>query len=98
MKARLLLKERHVVRDGAFAELVVWQLPKGGVGSQHGFKYRLAFVVDGACVLRYDNEQGKGDHRHYGNTQSAYVFADADRLLAAFRSDIARWNRENSDS
>ena len=25
----------------------------------HGFKYRLALVADGICVLRYDNESGE---------------------------------------
>jgi hypothetical protein len=92
MKARLLLEERHVVRDGAFAELVVWQLPKGGVGSKHRFKYRLAFVVDGACVLRYDNEHGKGDHRHIGAVESPYHFTSPEQLIADFWRDIDDWS------
>jgi hypothetical protein len=50
------------------------------------------------CVVRYDNEAGKGDHRHYQGKESAYAFAGPDKLIAAFQSDIARWNRENSDS
>ena len=67
-------------------------------GSIHRLKYRLAYVVRGVCVVRYDNEAGKGDHRHFSGTESTYAFSDVDKLLAAFRSDIARWNRENSDS
>ena len=67
-------------------------------GSTHQFKYRLAYVVRGVCVLRYDNEAGKGDHRHYGAKEYSYAFSDPDRLIAAFQADIARWNRENSDS
>jgi Family of unknown function (DUF6516) len=98
MEAVELVRTRVVYSDVAFAELVLWQLPSPLSGSKHRFKYRLAYVVRGVCVLRYDNEAGKGDHRHYGDKQSAYVFADPDRLLAAFRSDITRWNRENSDS
>ena len=35
-------------------------------------KYRLAFVVEEACVVRYDNERSKGDHRHYGDTEESY--------------------------
>jgi hypothetical protein len=31
-------------------------------------------VVDGVCVLRYDNEAGKGDHKHIGTVETAYVF------------------------
>jgi hypothetical protein len=37
---------------------VIWRLPKPQAGSQHGFKYRLAYVERGRCVLRYDNEAG----------------------------------------
>lgn len=67
-------------------------------GSKHEFKYRLANVVDGACVVRYDNESGKGDHRHFGAKESVYAFTTPEAVLAAFERDIARWNRENSDS
>lgn len=60
------LKERHAIFDEAFVELVVWRLPWPVAGGQHGFMYRLAFVVKGRCVLRYNNERGKGDHKHMG--------------------------------
>ena len=72
MKAARLLDERRIVAEDAFAELVVWRVPSPVPGSAHRFKYRLAFVVGGACVLRYDNEAGKGDHRHRGREQSPY--------------------------
>ena len=98
MKAVALVRTRIVYSPVAFAELVLWQLPSPTPGSTHHFKYRLAYVVQGVCVLRYDNEAGKGDHRHYHGTESTYVFTDPDRLITAFQADIARWNRENSDS
>ena len=98
MKAVELIHTRIVYSGAAFAELVVWQLPAPLPGSSHRFKYRLAYVVDGLCVLRYDNEAGKGDHRHYGAKESAYAFSNPDKLMAAFQADITRWNRENSDS
>ena len=98
MKAVELLRTRIVYSEVAFAELVLWQLPAALPGSRHRFKYRLAYVVDGMCVLRYDNETGKGDHRHFQGKESAYAFTNPDKLIAAFRADIARWNRENSDS
>ena len=53
---------------------------------------------DGVCVVRYDDEVGKGDHRHFRDRESAYPFAMPEARLAAFERDIARWNRENSDS
>lgn len=98
MKAVPLARTRVVYAPNAFAEWVLWRLPSPISGSSHAFKYRLAYVVDGVCVVRYDNEIGKGDHRHYGGKESGYAFTTPEALLAAFGADIARWNRENSDS
>ena len=98
MKAVVLIRTRIVYSTTAFAELALWQLPKPLAGSTHRFKYRLAYVVRGECVLRYDNEAGKGDHRHYGEKERAYAFSDPDNLIAAFQADIARWNHENRDT
>ena len=58
--------------------------------SAHRFKYRLALVVNGECVLRYDNEAGKGDHRHIHGREEPYAFVDIDRLLADFRAEVER--------
>ena len=98
MRAVELLRNRIIYSTVAFAELVLWQLPKPPPGSVHRFKYRLAYVVRVVCVLRYDNEGGRGDHRHYGGKERAYAFTNPDNLIAAFQADIARWNRENSNS
>ena len=98
MKAELLVHRRVVVDSDAFADTVVWQVPRGVRGSAHGYKYRLAYVVDDVCVLRYDNESGKGDHRHWGERQTTYAFVDIDKLFTDFNRDIARWNHENRRS
>jgi hypothetical protein len=98
MQAVALVHTRIVYSDTAFAELVLWRVPKPVVGSVHLFKYRLAYVVDGVCVIRYDNETGKGDHRHFNSKESAYRFTVPERLLVDFQRDIARWNDENRDS
>ena len=60
--------------------------------------YTSAYVVQGVCVLRYDNEAGKGDHRHYAGKEFACSFRTAEKLLADFQRDIARWIDENSDT
>src|SRR3990167_5220071 len=98
MDAELLLDRRDVLSEVAFIERVVWLLPRRLPGSPHRFKYRLAYVVGGECVLRYDNEAGKGDHRHFGGTERAYRFTTPDKLIADFQSDIERWNHENRDT
>lgn len=95
MKATELLRRRIVYREEAFAELVLWRLAAPAGGSVHWYKYRLAYVVGGECVLRYDNEAGKGDHRHFGDSERNYTFSSVDKLLSDFQRDIERWNREN---
>ncbi len=95
MRAIQLVRTRITYSESAFAELALWRVPKPVAGSRHGFKYRLVYVADGVCVIRYDNESGKGDHRHVEGKESPYEFTTPDQLITDFRRDIARWNREN---
>ncbi len=91
MKAKLLLNERHILSENAFVEMVVWLLPFPFSGSYHSFKYRLALVVDGLCVLRYDNETGKGDHRHIRKKENSYIFTSPKELIDDFWNDVDDW-------
>ena len=93
MKAELLIDERYVLDSRTFVEIVVWRFDRPVRGSTHRFKYRLALVADSTCVLRYDNEAGKGDHRHIGSAEKRYKFVDADTLLADFWSGVEAWRR-----
>ena len=97
MKAVELIHARMAYSEYSFAELMLWRLPKPLEGSRHRYKYRLAYVVRGECVLRYDNETGKGDHRHFKGEENAYMFTTTERLIADFQNDIMRWNHENSN-
>jgi hypothetical protein len=96
MEARLIQRTRRQLRDGAFFEIVIWQVPIPLRGSLHTTKYRLALVVEGTCVLRYDNEAGKGDHKHLGATEMSYVFENVDKLLADFMRDVKGWFDDNA--
>jgi len=91
MKARLLLRERLILGEDRFAEMVIWRSPRPVPRSAHGFKYRLAFVVDEVCVLRFDNETGKGDHKHIGAEQMPYAFTSLTRLVRDFWAEIDNW-------
>ena len=91
MSAELMLDERHVISENAFVEMVVWRLPSPVLGSHHGFKYRLALVVSGRSVLRYDNEPGKGDHKHLGKREIPYIFTTPQALLDDFWNDVDNW-------
>jgi hypothetical protein len=57
------------------------------------FQVSLAFIVDGDCVLRYDNEAGKGDHRHIGQAEKRYKFTNPEIRLTEFWNDVDRWRR-----
>jgi hypothetical protein len=98
VRAIELVHQRIVYSEDAFAELVLWEPPKPLAGSAHRYKYRLAYVVAGVAVLRYDNEDGKGDHRHRGAVEETYSFSSPERLITDFQRDIARWNDENRDA
>jgi len=93
MRAVVLFDERHVVAEDAFVEIVVWHVPRPVRRSRHHLKYRLALVVAGECVLRYDNEAGKGDHKHVGAVETPYAFRGAEQLLADFWSDVEKWRQ-----
>lgn len=91
MKAEPVLREHHVLAEDAFAEIVVWRVTGPVKGSSHPFKYRLAYVVNSVCVLRFDNEAGKGDHRHVGDRESVYAFSTPGQLLADFWAAVDEW-------
>jgi hypothetical protein len=94
MKARLLLRERRIIGESRFADLAIWQLPRRLQGSRHAFKYRLAFVVDEVCVLRFDNEAGKGDHKHLGEHEVPYDFTTLTQLVTDFWNAVDTWSPE----
>lgn len=75
----------------ARAELVAWRVPLPVRGSQHNYKYRFALIVNDVCVMRYDNEAGKGDHRHVGSRQFPYDFRGLERARDDFLVSAREW-------
>ncbi|MBI5746358.1 MAG: hypothetical protein HZA13_05085 [Nitrospirae bacterium] len=95
MPARLLYRSRFIYPDGAIREMVLWKLPKATAERHHGIKYRLHYSsADGTIMIRYDNEAGKGDHRHYMDREDPYTFLDAETLVADFLADIKKVKKE----
>ena len=90
----LLLSERRAIGEDRFAELVIWSLPRPATGSAHSYKYRLAFVIAEQCVLRFDNESGKGDHKHIREIEVPYVFTSLPQLIEDFLQEIASWRSD----
>ncbi len=92
MNARLIAKAKEVRDDGSIVEVVIWELPEPLPPSTHGYKYRLYYGAAGVCRVRYDNERGKGDHRHHGFREENYVFTTLEQLLADFERDVTEWS------
>lgn len=85
--AELVLRTRHLVRGG-IVEMVVWRVPKPVPPSGQDFKYRLVYLRGGKRVVGYDNERGKGDHKHLGVRELKYVFRDVQTLIDDFLADV----------
>lgn len=89
MKARQLFRYKGKQED-LIVEMVIWELPGKTQERSHGLKYRLYCGRGGTCIIRYDNEAAKRDHRHYGDREELYDFTSLDRLLEGFREDCTR--------
>lgn len=97
MKAKLLFRDKYVFRDGAIREMIIWQLPSTDPERLHGLKYRLYYGYPDQCLVRYDNEQGKGDHRHYGKREEPYPWVSVKQLVADFKADIEQLRGDQDD-
>ena len=88
MNATLLYRQKEA-RDGYIREMIVWRLAKPVSGCRHLFKYRFYFGRDdGTCLVRYDNERGKGDHKHIGGIECTYIFRTLEAVFKDFLHDI----------
>lgn len=88
MKARMIYKAKKI-DDGFITEMVIWSLPIKNNERPHGIKYRLYHGDSlGNCIVRYDNEMGKGDHKHIGDKEEPYQFKTVEKLVEDFFEDI----------
>ena len=88
MKAVLAFHDKQVLPDGAIVEMKIWQLVTPVSGSAHNLKYSLYYGMNGKRPVGYDNERGKGDHRHIGGRQEPYGFTTVELLIADFLADV----------
>jgi len=61
MKAKRIFYDKALLPEGFI------RLPEPSAERPHGLKYRLFYGRDGIRLVCYDNERGKGDHKHIGN-------------------------------
>jgi hypothetical protein len=90
MPAELIYGNKAQLKSGAIVEMVIWKLPHPDSERPHGYKYRLYYGRAGKRLVGYDNERGKGDHRHEGGREWPYVFISVDRLVEDFLADVRR--------
>ncbi|MBK1703889.1 hypothetical protein CKO40_04845 [Halochromatium glycolicum] len=95
MPAKAVYRKKEQFANGLLIEVVIWQLSEPMPGCAHPFKYRLYAGHDGNCIVRYDNERGKGDHKHICDTEVAYQFVGIDQLLADFIRDLDDWEAQH---
>jgi hypothetical protein len=88
MNAELLFHQRIDYDDGAIVEMLLWRVPIPVPHSTHRLKYSLFYGRPGIREIGYDNERGKGDHRHFRGAETVYVFTTVEQLMADFWSDV----------
>ena len=88
MKATRAFYDRGEYPGGAIVEMTIWMVAKAVPDSEHAFKYSLFYGYPGRRLVGYDNERGKGDHRHIDDREERYVFSSVERLVADFLSDV----------
>lgn len=94
MNAERIFYDRKDYLDGVIAELTIWRVPEPVLGSDHGPKYSLFYGYPGRRLVGYDNERGKGDHRHIDGRETPYAFTTVEALIADFVADIRQFRGE----
>ncbi|EER5391526.1 hypothetical protein C3U77_001073 [Escherichia coli] len=88
MPSRLYKEFIRHLGESEYIRIKIWEVDPAVLGSHHNFKYSMAYVVDGVCVMRYDNERGKGDHKHIGHQEISTRFVSIEQLIADFLHDV----------
>ena len=88
MKAVRIFYDKQVLPDDSIVEMVIWQLPNPEADRPHGLKYRLFYGNAERRIVGYDNERGKGDHRHFKGRETTYRFESVEQLIADFIRDV----------
>ena len=88
MKAKLIYRARRRYDDGYIAEFKIWDVPSPVLGSAHSLKYSLFYGRKGERIVGYDNERGKGDHKHIREVEYRYSFTTVEQLIADFTADV----------
>ena len=92
MKGKLIQHVKVREDNGNIVEIKMWQVTPSA-DKPHGYKYSLVYIVHGHRVIGYDNSEGKGDHKHYGEREISYEFRDLKTLAKDFEGDIEKYKK-----
>ena len=87
-RADKLLDVRAVLEGDYILALRLWRVPSPVSPSTHLFKYALFYGRAGERVVLFDNERGKGDHKHILDVETAYEFTTPDKLIEDFEAAV----------
>lgn len=88
--ASLIENRKLVLNSGAIVQIRIWRLPETTQERPHGLKYSLFYGFRGQRIIGYDNEAGKGGHRHCGAREERYSFTTMEKLISDFEDDVRR--------
>ncbi len=91
--AKLLVNRRIINDYGDIIQVRIWRVPKSN-DFPEGVKYSMVYIrVEGENyerVLGYDNERGKGHHKHFFGEEIPINFSGVDELIEIFFEDVRR--------
>ncbi len=90
--AKLRYHLKRIFPEGDIMEIKIWEVPKSE-SFPEGVKYSLVYIKEGRRVLGYDNERGKGHHKHYFDREEEIEFEDWERLVREFLEDVKKLRR-----
>jgi hypothetical protein len=96
-RATLIHHDKAVLPDGSIVEMTIWRLQDATDERPHGLKYSLYYGRKGVRIVGYDNEHGKGDHRHIHGREEAYKFVSVEKLIADFIADVREAEQETGN-
>ncbi len=90
MNAIRACHDKTILPDGAIVEMSIWRLSAADPERPHGLKHCLYCGRAGERIVGYDNERGKGDHKHIAGREMRYRFLSVEQLVQDFLADVER--------
>lgn len=90
-KATPQIRTSNTFPNGLKVERTIWLVPVPVPPSTHPYKYSLYCGRPGERLVAYDNERGKGDHKHIMGVEYPYTWVSSKQLMADFRADVLKY-------